>query len=237
MRSVLTAFAAIFLGLSAGNSASATPITLSPSTTGAGSFDFDASTAPPGSLIMSTLNATVGDAASFNGDTGTYTFSVLLFFPGVVAGPESGGKFPLAANTQHVTITLSGGDTATFAVSWATVAGGSLTPSLDGTYDVTSAIGDPTWRANFAAGDTGSIDLVLDLQGGLTLAQLVTQGTSSEFAPINSGTIGMVPAPLIGHGFPVVLAVGGLLFGAKLLERSKNGRSLGTAIPHAAGRT
>jgi hypothetical protein len=31
-----------------------------------------------------------------------------------------------------------------------------------------------------------------------------------------------VPAPLIGHGLSVLLAVGGLLFGAKLLERSKS---------------
>lgn len=34
--------------------------------------------------------------------------------------------------------------------------------------------------------------------------------------------IGTVPAPVIGHGLPVLLAVGGLLFGAKLLERRKN---------------
>ena len=33
-----------------------------------------------------------------------------------------------------------------------------------------------------------------------------------------------VPAPLIGHGLPVLLAVGGLLFGAKLLERGKRRR-------------
>jgi len=44
----------------------------------------------------------------------------------------------------------------------------------------------------------------------------------------------VVPAPLIGHGLSVVLAVGGMLFGAKLLERSKKRRSLGTTIPHAA---
>jgi hypothetical protein len=43
-----------------------------------------------------------------------------------------------------------------------------------------------------------------------------------------------VPAPLIGRGLPVLLAVGGLLFGARLLERSKKRRSLGTAISHAA---
>jgi DNA-binding beta-propeller fold protein YncE len=42
-----------------------------------------------------------------------------------------------------------------------------------------------------------------------------------------------VPAPLIGRGLPVLLAVGGLLFGAKVLERSTTRRSLGTAIPVA----
>ena len=36
--------------------------------------------------------------------------------------------------------------------------------------------------------------------------------------------IGAVPAPLIGRGLPLLLAVGGLLFGAKLLERSKKHR-------------
>jgi hypothetical protein len=43
-----------------------------------------------------------------------------------------------------------------------------------------------------------------------------------------------VPAPAIGHGLPVVLAVGGVLFGAKLLERSRKRRLFGAAIPHAA---
>jgi hypothetical protein len=43
-----------------------------------------------------------------------------------------------------------------------------------------------------------------------------------------------VPAPVIGRGFPVLLAVGGILFGAKLLERSKKRRSLGNAVLNAA---
>lgn len=43
-----------------------------------------------------------------------------------------------------------------------------------------------------------------------------------------------VPAPPIGHGLPAALAIGGLLFGAKLWERSKRRGSLGTAMPHAA---
>jgi hypothetical protein len=49
-----------------------------------------------------------------------------------------------------------------------------------------------------------------------------------------SAQIGTVPAPLIGRGLPVLLAVGGILFGVKVLERSKKRRLLGTAIPHAA---
>ena len=35
-----------------------------------------------------------------------------------------------------------------------------------------------------------------------------------------------VPAPLIGFGFSAFLAIGGLLFGAKLLERSRRGTGL-----------
>jgi hypothetical protein len=38
-------------------------------------------------------------------------------------------------------------------------------------------------------------------------------------------TYNPVPAPSIGRGLPVLLAVGGLLFGAKLLERGRR-RSL-----------
>jgi hypothetical protein len=43
-----------------------------------------------------------------------------------------------------------------------------------------------------------------------------------------------VPAPLIGSGLPAVLAIGGLLFGARLWETGKKRRSIGTRIPHAA---
>jgi hypothetical protein len=36
--------------------------------------------------------------------------------------------------------------------------------------------------------------------------------------------VGAVPAPSIGQGLPVVLAIGGVLFGAKLLERNRKAR-------------
>jgi hypothetical protein len=43
-----------------------------------------------------------------------------------------------------------------------------------------------------------------------------------------------VPAPAIGHGLPVLLAVGGLLFGAFAWERSKKRSALETGMPQAA---
>jgi hypothetical protein len=41
------------------------------------------------------------------------------------------------------------------------------------------------------------------------------------------------PAAPIGYGLPVLLAAGAMLFGAKLLERSKKQRALSTAVPRA----
>jgi len=43
----------------------------------------------------------------------------------------------------------------------------------------------------------------------------------------------VVPAPEIGRGFAGILAVGGLLFGARLFERSRMRRSPSTAVNHA----
>jgi hypothetical protein len=57
--------------------------------------------------------------------------------------------------------------------------------------------------------------------------QLTETNVSSGFVEFNPGgwteTSVAVPAPVIGHGLPALLAVGGLLFGAKLLERGKRG--------------
>jgi hypothetical protein len=47
-------------------------------------------------------------------------------------------------------------------------------------------------------------------------------------------TLGAVPAPIMGHGLPSGLAVAGILFGAKLLQRSRRRRSLGVGIPRNA---
>jgi hypothetical protein len=73
-----------------------------------------------------------------------------------------------------------------------------------------------------------------------TIGEYTTAGATVNAALISGLSnplyiaIAAVPAPVIGHGLPAVLAVGGLLFGAKLWERSKRRRSFGTAIPRAA---
>jgi hypothetical protein len=45
----------------------------------------------------------------------------------------------------------------------------------------------------------------------------------NEITAFNAIGYDVVPAPQIGFGFPAFLAVGGLLFGAKLLRRSRRG--------------
>ena len=66
------------------------------------------------------------------------------------------------------------------------------------------------------------------MPGGDRLASLGVTPGSYEWTwgsgPNQNFTLDAVPAPLIGRGLPVLLAVGGLLFGAKLLERGKRHR-------------
>jgi hypothetical protein len=70
----------------------------------------------------------------------------------------------------------------------------------------------------------------IDLGNGLTLEAIYDnkgRDISLEVVPTVP-----VPAPLIGGGVPAFLAVSGMLFGAKIRERSRKRRSLGT-IPKA----
>jgi hypothetical protein len=81
-------------------------------------------------------------------------------------------------------------------------------------------IGVPAgYMSDTALSDTSTYD-------NQTLATLgVTPGTYEwtwGTGPNQNFTLdATVPAPLIGHGLPALLAVGGLLIGAKLFERSK----------------
>jgi hypothetical protein len=83
-------------------------------------------------------------------------------------------------------------------------------------------------------GNISSFNVPLDftipgvlLSAGNTIDFVVGFGADASFLDDSTGfdatitTTSAVPAPLIGRGLPVLLAVGGLLFGAKLLERRK----------------
>jgi hypothetical protein len=67
-------------------------------------------------------------------------------------------------------------------------------------------------------GSNGLVDIMIP--GGLPLgsiaAALSDNGDSTVWT--NDGGVNAVPAPSIGHGLAILLAVGGVLFGAKLLE-------------------
>jgi hypothetical protein len=77
---------------------------------------------------------------------------------------------------------------------------------------------------------SGINEVYLNSSGGSSAGY----GSSGTQVAMNNLTITPVPAPLIGRGLPVVLAVGGVLLGAKLSQRSKKRRSPGSVIPHAA---
>jgi hypothetical protein len=65
--------------------------------------------------------------------------------------------------------------------------------------------------------------------GPIGLNSFVNDGDTGARWVFTSGSLTeAVPAPLIGHGIPVILAFAGLLFGAKLSERSGKRRSFPT---------
>jgi hypothetical protein len=117
-----------------------------------------------------------------------------------------------------------------------------LDPGATGFYVYQANLGSITLPGN--SNNCASCDSTFseDLSSSLALASHIVafqnQGTSASpnwAATANSGGIfETTPAPPIGQGLPVALAVGGLLLGFKLWERGQRRRSLGTALPYAA---
>jgi hypothetical protein len=71
-----------------------------------------------------------------------------------------------------------------------------------------------------------SVDTVNPTTGAATIGPDITGADSAFVTGFAPYPVQAVPAPLIGHGLVVVLAVGGVLVGAKFLERSRDRRSL-----------
>ena len=77
-----------------------------------------------------------------------------------------------------------------------------------------------------------AVDTLDPTTGAATTGAALT-GTGGVFYALAPYPVA-VPAPIIGQGLPVVLAVGGVWFGARLVARSRKRRWFRAAIPHAA---
>jgi hypothetical protein len=120
----------------------------------------------------------------------------------------------------HDVIVGSVQDAEGFQIWTGTVSGGTVTWSTFG-----SAIFGGTAACVSAGGATCEIVFP-------TLVQAVAvqnNTTNAAAGDVLLTELSAVPAPIIGHGLLVLLAVGGVLFGGKLLEHGKRRSLLGTA--------
>jgi hypothetical protein len=128
----------------------------------------------------------------------------------------SGGSISFSANVAALTGMFGNGE------------GGVFNVLLDGVTEDTLDIG--FINPNAVVRDTLSFTTT-ESAGAHTLEILITRpGTNDLDTPqqfitnISIAGAAAVPAPEIGRGLPVLLAVGGLWFGAKLLERGRRRR-------------
>jgi hypothetical protein len=104
----------------------------------------------------------------------------------------------------------------------------------DGTGNFSFGIACTTCGGGGSSAFTGPIMFSV---AAATISQFISPNNLGNIfvADILSGTTGMtgpvaaVPAPVIGHGFLVLLAIGGVLFGGRLSESFKKRRLYGTA--------
>ena len=137
---------------------------------------------------------------------------------------SNGGEL-VATSSQAIQLNSSGGVVKTYALPGASSL---FALNLDPN-------GTDFWTADYTTGEvfevniaTGAIDEMWNAgRVGASVAGLAVFGEICA-------TCNPVPAPSIGRGLPLLLAVGGILFGAKLLEHGTKRRSIGTATPHAA---
>jgi hypothetical protein len=122
--------------------------------------------------------------------------------------------------TNGHSVTLVGGDLEAFGVTFA----------LGQVFEDIMTFQPGELSGTFATILGGGDGTSVDLGNGLTL-EAIYDNAGGDISLEVVGTV-PVPAPLIGGGVPVFLAVSGMLLGTKLLGRNKKRRSLG-AIPNA----
>lgn len=192
----------------------ASPDTITFTGNGNGTLDFS----------TTTFNLT---GANFQSPTGniTLTGTATLAVNAGTTGAESGGIFPIVSGgTGTFSFDDGAGDTMAGNLTWAGIKDGTSSPQFDDNtlLNVTSVTGtNVAFRHDIFVGLQAPIDFTVNFGDNKTLTNLAA-GSTSDTATFSSGEV-VVPAPPIGHGLPVALAVGGLLFGAGLLQRNKKG--------------
>jgi hypothetical protein len=91
---------------------------------------------------------------------------------------------------------------------------------VGGTFINLTATGTQSVTQTFLT-PTGSLEVAKDITVSSGVAG---QGGSASLTIVQDTFSQVVPAPLIGHGLLVLLAVGGVLFGSKLVESRRNHR-------------
>jgi hypothetical protein len=139
--------------------------------------------------------------------------------PPVACGTGSGvsGSFTFAQSTPTL-------DTITFTYFGSTSGAGPGSFAIDlGPFKTVD--GETVTGVTFASGSLGGATSSVTFNGTDAIFTETTGGDYNAIGGTNvtfNVTTQPVPAPLIGHGLLVLLAVGGILFGAKFWERSRN---------------
>lgn len=89
--------------------------------------------------------------------------------------------------------------------------------------DIAAIVGSPPFSDS-------DLDVAVEITGLSAFTTLTASDNSSNAFEFDVAA----PAPPIGRGLPVVLAVGGMLFGIRLWGRGKKRFSFGAGAPHAA---
>jgi hypothetical protein len=205
-----------FTPLALGNGAIGSNATINP---GGGISSITFANGSPDQSGLYSQNLVNHYLSPFGGSTTTPTYDATL--PDYLVAGANGGS---------VTINYSSAQTS-FALLWGTLDESNqnqlltVSFSVGGGRTVTGADIDAALVAAQGTGlSSGQYDVGVVITGLPSFMSVTASDQSSS--PAFEFDIAAVPAPLIGHGLPVLLAVGGLLFGVKLMGRSRSRSAL-----------
>jgi len=171
-----------------------------------------------GSTTQVEINATLATGNVF-ASTGALNNEALEFFTST-SGVTLVSATSSAASYSFALDAITGGYSITCRTASPTPCGGGTSPptfsSLDFTVGVSSGTFSPSNLTTNANNELFLLDIGVPC-GGASPQPACSPGSTA----FNTGRVDVVPAPVIGHGLLVLLAVGGVLFSGKILESLK----------------